>query len=128
MSKFRESRSSSIPDEDLMKPMQFLKLGGDDDPCFGKEYDLNAHECQLCGDIEACAIAFSQSMKKIRKGEEKKATFKDLDAGALEARLEVEKFIQKKQKAGVSDARIRIMIKKKYQFTTKQIKTLFQWT
>jgi hypothetical protein len=120
----RDSRESSVSDEDLMTPGIFYKLGGEDDPCFGKLYDLREDECQLCGDIEACAIKFSRNQHSVRKQEEKKAVYKDLDAGFLEKRLEIIKYIETKKAAGKDPSVIKKLVKRKYQLTIKQLKTL----
>jgi hypothetical protein len=63
---------------DLMKPVDITVFGTDDDPCFGKHYDLKADECQRCGDHEFCAIAMGQTLNKNRKMIEKTSDFLDV--------------------------------------------------
>jgi len=63
----------------LLTPFDVRQLGTDDDPCFGKLYDLKAEECKVCGDIEVCAIAFSQKLTLKRLEIESEGSFKDLD-------------------------------------------------
>ncbi len=69
------SKDKSI---DLMKPIPLDKIGGEEDPCFGKHYDLTATECGRCGDSEICAIVSAQKMNIKRKQIEATTQFKDL--------------------------------------------------
>jgi hypothetical protein len=76
----RKSRNKLAKDKsiDVMVPLQFDKLGTQDDPCFGKLHDPKADECGSCGDSELCAIAQSQKLHFKRKEIEDKQDFKDL--------------------------------------------------
>lgn len=76
----RTSRKDLSKDKsiDLMKPLQFDKLGGDEDPCFGKLHDPTAGECQVCGDAEICSIVFSQKLHIKRDKIEEENSFKDM--------------------------------------------------
>jgi hypothetical protein len=69
---------------DRMKPINFKDLGGENDPCFGKHYDLKAKECKKCGDCEICAIVSGQKnfLSQIEK-QEAKNEFKDLGEAKL---------------------------------------------
>jgi hypothetical protein len=51
---------------DIMKPFDVSMFGTDDDPCFGKHYDIQAPECASCGDREICSIVLAQNMHKLR--------------------------------------------------------------
>ena len=87
---------------DRMEPIiNFENLGGENDPCFGKHYDLKAKECKKCGDCEICAIVSSQKglMKQIGK-QEAENSFKDLDEAKLikEQNLQIEDLIKRKVK------------------------------
>lgn len=69
---------------DLSKPLDISILGSEDDPCFGKHHSLTASECSLCGDREICAVlSAQQSNVKLRKAEEAKHKFKDLEEAEL---------------------------------------------
>lgn len=67
---------------DIFKPMtlsQIKKIGTDNDPCFGKSYDLSTRECKQCGESELCSIKFSIYMNKVRKKENVNNDFKDIE-------------------------------------------------
>jgi len=83
MAKSREPKSKpSIKNADVLEPIDISKLGGEDDPCFGKLYDLKAMECKTeCGDAELCQIAFMHGLKARRLLEEEKTDYKDLATG-----------------------------------------------
>lgn len=75
----RKARKKEVKkDLDLMKPLQFDKLGSADDPCFGKLHNPTVTECQSCGDAEICAIVFAQRQHKVRGKIESEKSFKDL--------------------------------------------------
>ena len=77
--KKRKEREASVKPSQLLKPLDFTKFGSEDDPCFGKLYDLSAAECKICGDQELCGVVFSQNMHSVRAKVEDKTKFKDLD-------------------------------------------------
>jgi len=80
MAKDRKSRQRIDKDDmDLLKPIDVLTLGGEEDPCFGKHHDLLAPECKECGDAEFCAIVKSQGLHKERINLETKQRFKDIE-------------------------------------------------
>lgn len=70
-------QSSNIAD--INKPFDIELYGSEDDPCFGKLYDLKAHECQVCGDSEFCSIVMAQNLKIATKTMEKEQRFKDVE-------------------------------------------------
>lgn len=63
----------------LLKPISLESIGSDNDPCFGKNYDLTTEECKLCGDSELCCIRFAANQGKTRKQLEKENDYKDLE-------------------------------------------------
>ena len=76
----RKARPMSRPSSSLLYPIQSLDLGDPEkDPCFGKLVDLTAPECQSCGDVEFCQIAFSLLHKKKILKEEKEGNNLDLE-------------------------------------------------
>jgi hypothetical protein len=93
MEKDRTPREE-IEDQDLLKPIDVLSLGSDDDPCFGKHHDLLASECKQCGDADFCAIVKSQGLHNERLGIETKKRFKDIEEAD-------EEILKKKDKAKV---------------------------
>lgn len=93
MAKERNSRSNiNKTDIDLLKPIDVLSLGSNDDPCFGKLHDLKAPECKSCGDSEFCAIVKAQGLHKERLVIETEQRFKDIEEAE-------EEMIQKKKQA-----------------------------
>lgn len=80
MAKSRRERGNINSNEyDLLKPIDVLALGGDDDPCFGKYHDFVAKECQICGDNEFCQIAKMEYLKNKRTETELEQKFKDVE-------------------------------------------------
>jgi len=78
MVKNRTSRDQ-IEDQDMLKPIDVLTLGSDDDVCFGKLHDLMAPECKECGDSEFCTIVKAQELHKERLEIETEQRFKDIE-------------------------------------------------
>lgn len=117
----KKKPSKEFKDMDVLKPIDLNVIGGKDDPCFGKAYDLKAPECRVqCGDAEFCQMAFNARMKVMRIEAEKKTDFKDLNLN----KEEILAYYKKRKKITGSP------IKAKQQTTTKYnigIKTLKKW-
>ena len=79
MSDKREIRNKIDNSIDILKPLNILSLGSDEDPCFGKLHDLKAAECKMCGDSDFCAIVMSQNLHRDRLKFETNQKMKDLD-------------------------------------------------
>jgi len=88
-------------DHDLLKPLDILSLGSDDDPCFGKHHDLLAKECKSCGDSEFCAIVMAQGLHQERLNIESKQRFKDIEESDKEG-------VKKKEEAKEMIAEYRV--------------------
>jgi hypothetical protein len=71
-------------DYNILKPIDILTLGSEDDPCFGKLHDLKAPECMECGDAEFCSIMKAQNLHKERIKVESKQRFKDIEESDFE--------------------------------------------
>tara|TARA_R110000772_G_scaffold128201_2_gene235785 strand:+ start:670 stop:1101 length:432 start_codon:yes stop_codon:yes gene_type:complete len=118
----REDREKSpeFDSIDLMKPVDVTVFGTEDDPCFGKHYDLSTDECQRCGDHEFCAIAMGHKLNTQRKQIEKDNDF-----------LDVIEEVEVETKAPLSIVRMKklvnIRLKKDYSFikTYKTIKAKY---
>lgn len=67
----------NMPESAFFKPIDISKLGGPDDPCFGKLYEPANQDCHSCGDSELCAIAAMYKITDQRKKAGKKQEFKD---------------------------------------------------
>jgi hypothetical protein len=113
---------------DFSKPIDIHKVGSDDDPCFGKLYDLSHDTCKRCGDSELCAVVFAQNMAKQRKKLESKTKFKDilLDKEDEKENKALKKWVKKKVEAGMP--RIKIIKKAKATFgsSRKEIKDIIK--
>lgn len=80
MAKKNKRNLPDLSNQDIFKPITSIDvLGTENDPCFGKSYDLTTTECKMCGDSELCAIVFAQKLNKTRAEIEKESHFKDLE-------------------------------------------------
>lgn len=77
--KIRKPRTDKIKKVDLLYPVDVTKLGGEEDPCFGKLHDPKTPECQRCGDCELCQIVLAQKMHVTRGIIEKNGKFRDVE-------------------------------------------------
>lgn len=110
----RQARNSNVRPEFLLTPFDVMKFGSEEDPCFGKLYDLSELECQNCGDQEQCSILFLSKLRKKRLETEKKFPMKDLEIDNLEFKKEVRDYISKKRGQGFTDIKIKRFVKKKF--------------
>lgn len=112
----RKSHKKSILSEpqDLSIPIDITKLGTDNDPCFGKHYDARASECIRCGDCELCLIKMGQRNHGLRKKEESKKKFKDLEEKAI---YEKNESISKKEKRKKIKERINLAVERNGEIT-----------
>ena len=86
-SRNREPREASVKPSALLTPFDVTKLGSDDDPCFGKLYDLSAPECRECGDIELCAVKLSQAQRVKTMEIESTKAFRDITETDLQSAI-----------------------------------------
>ena len=102
--------------QDLLSPIDMLKLGTDDDPCFGT-FNAKANECKICGDSAVCQVYQSQLSHTKREEVEAKQKFKDLEMEVKTHYLEekeVKKIITKAAKRGdLSKGKAFRLVKKK---------------
>ena len=120
----RQSRDSHIPDKTFLKPFDVTKFGSADDPCFGLLYDLTADECQECGDIEVCAIAFARNQHIKRAEIEGKQKFKDLEEEELLFKSNIKAYIKALRSKGKGDTIITVLAAKKFDKPKSYIKPL----
>ena len=120
----RESRDSKVPAKLLLKPFDVTKFGSEDDPCFGKHYDLVADECQVCGDVEVCAIAFANAAHLRRAKIESETKFKDLEEEEILFKARIKEFIKKQRAKAKGDTLITILAAKKFDKPKSYIKPL----
>lgn len=132
----KERKTDELEDLNQMEPIDIEVFGTDDDPCFGKLYDLSADECQRCGDSEFCALKMGQTLNKERKLIESKENFLDIEeeGGAVEEAEIIEYTDVKKVKKAVrnflrkdlSYLKIRKRIRTKYpNFPKDRLKEIY---
>jgi len=130
MAKKRKAREQT-EDVNLLEPIDITKYGSDDDPCFGKLYDLGADECKRCGDSELCSAVYSRtSAKQIRDKAQKGNRYKDME---LEDPVKPEnepllKWVKEKKTEGMPRAKIITKAKKTFGSTRDEIKKLYKMT
>ena len=91
---------------DMSQPFDLSVLGTDDDPCFGKLFDIVHPDCKNCGDIDFCAIKFAANQKRSPK-------------------TDIETTIKKLLKKYKGDkTKVRRAIKKEFNLTSKNAKGL----
>lgn len=122
--KERVYRDSQISPESYLTPFDVTKFGGEEDPCFGKLYDLNAPECGMCGDIEACAIAMMTSQTRLRTQLEASNRYKDLEEKDMLVKAKIKEYIQKKRALGWGDTKIMAKLKSEFNLTKQTAKNL----
>lgn len=123
----REPREK-IKDEDLLVPLDIYKLGSEEDPCFGKHYDLKATECSICGDADFCAIVTAQNLHKKRGDIESKNRFKDLEEAEYvmgEKEKKARKYIKEKKSEGYNKLMIIIRCSKKFNLPKDKVKDIY---
>ena len=109
---------------DIYQPLDILKLGSDNDPCFGKGYDLSTKECRMCGDSELCCIKFTELMGKTRKQLESENNFKDLDS--LVDVVGCRKYYRKLKREGLGKKDILDKLQAKYELSREEVRTLYR--
>jgi len=115
-------------DVDLLKPIDVLSLGSDDDPCFGKLHDLLASECKSCGDSEFCAIVKAQGLHKERLDIESKQRFKDIEEADQELatkRVDAKELIAKYRDKGLKRMKTIIKVSQELNVPKSIIKQLY---
>lgn len=120
----RESRDSKIPMKTFLHPFDASKFGSEDDPCFAKLYDLSAMECQECGDIEVCAIAFANNQHIRRELIEKDTKFKDLEESEVLLIKRIKEYASKLEGKGKTPTVIRIKVANKFGKPKQYIKQI----
>ena len=113
-----------LPDHDPLKPVDLTKLGSNQDPCFGKCYDLSTKECKLCGDSELCAIKMAQVLKITRKELEEKNNYKDIDV--LEDIKGIKKYIRSMKRKGLKRKEIITKASEKFEVPIESIKNIYK--
>jgi len=120
-------------DIDMTKPLDLTKFGSDDDPCFGKLYDLNAKQCKICGDADFCAVKMAQNQSLSRTELNKSNNFIeefDVDTDELKLDTVTIKQIKKKMRSlireSVKPIKIRSKMVKKFSITREQARSIYK--
>lgn len=125
MAKKKRKPREETENIDFLQPIDIKKVGSNDDPCFGKLYDLSAEECKRCGDSELCAVVFSQTTaKKIRKKEEKNNRFKDIELDEPKENQALKKWVKEKMDEGLTRSQIIKKARLTFGSTRDEIKAL----
>lgn len=127
MAKKKRIAREKTEDVDFLKPIDITKIGSDDDPCFGKEYDLSSDECKRCGDSELCAVVFSQTKaKELRGSEESKNRFKDMELDEPKENQALAKWVEQKKKDGKKRSEIIKEARRTFGSTRDEIKAIWK--
>ena len=121
----REPREKT-KEVDFMEPINITQFGTDDDPCFGKEYNLSTPECKRCGDSELCGIVMGQNNHIDRKKIEKNNRFKDLEiVNKPNKPSALEQWVKMKKDEGLKRSEIIKKAKNTYGSTREEIKIVY---
>lgn len=115
---------------DMTKPLDISKFGSDEDPCFGKLYDLNAKQCKICADSDFCAIKMSQTQnvkrKELNKQNEFIEEFDIVNKVDKTTKKKAKKFMQRRIDKGHKGMLIRKAAMKNYGLTKDQAKDIYK--
>lgn len=109
---------------DILTPIKLSDLGSENDPCFGKLYDLTQDECKMCGDSEICCIKTAEYLGKTRKELEEKHQYKDLDN--LVDVVGAKKYYRTLKRKNKTKKEIIEAIRTKYELTLKETRVLYR--
>lgn len=111
---------------DPLVPISLDMIGGNNDPCFGKGYDLSTEECKQCGDSELCAIKFAAELGKTRKQLEEENHYKDMES-LIDVKA-VYKSIRAYKRKNLKMSEILDRLQAKYELSREEVKSLYkQW-
>jgi Na+-translocating ferredoxin:NAD+ oxidoreductase RnfC subunit len=97
---------------DMTVPLDILKLGSEEDPCFGKHHDPKAEECGRCGDAEICSIVCGQKLHLKRENIEKEKKFKDIQKDETKTEKTLNQLVMDKLKS--KGGKMRVIVLAKY--------------
>lgn len=130
MAKQRKSRDKiDKSNYDLLKPIDILTMGSEDDPCFGKFHDLLAKECRLCGDSEFCAIVKAQNLRIGNLEVKDNKRFKDVEEGKEideKKKLKAIKLIDEYRSNGLKSTKILLKVWAETHLPKDEIKQLLK--
>lgn len=122
-----KKKKPTLPDLSKVDPLDVIdvtQLGSNNDPCFGKGYNLSIKECKLCGDSELCALKMAQVLKITRKEFEEKNHYKDLDT--LEDVDGIKKYMRNLKRKGLTRKEIVSKCNTKFEVPKKDLRIIFK--
>lgn len=122
-----KKEKKSKPKLNPLIPIKLEDIGDvNNDPCFGRGYDLSTDECKQCGDSELCAIKFAAELGKTRKQLEQENNYKDLEP--LIDTKAVFKTIRALKRKDLKMSEILDRVQAKYELSREEAKSLYkQW-
>lgn len=124
VSRKASKKTKALKKGDILSPIKLSELGSDNDPCFGKLYDLTTSECKMCGDSELCSIKTAEFLGKTRKELEQANQYKDLDN--LVDKKGAKKYFRQLKRKGTEKKEIIHKMSAKYELTLKETRTLYR--
>ena len=127
MAKSRKSRSKpSLGQDSFLEPIDITQFGTDNDPCFGKLYNLAEQECKRCGDSALCGIVFGQNQNLERKKIEKEHRFKDLEKPNEYDNSALVNWVKDKKAEGLSRTDIIKKAKNTFGSSREEVKSIYK--
>lgn len=120
----KKKATKSYKDSGPFDAVNFEDIGSNNDPCFGRLYDLSQPECRQCGDSEFCCTIFANKVGKTRAEIEKETKFKDLNV--LVDKKAVNKTIRYMKRKEASKKEILEKIREKYELTVEESRQLYK--
>ena len=124
MASKRKQKQIELEETPILEPVDIKSIGSNNDPCFGKEYNLSTKECKMCGDSELCCIKFAELMGKTRKKLESETQFKDLES-LINIKTN-KKTIRQLRRKGDDRKTIIDKIQAKYELTKEEARTIYR--
>ena len=118
-------KKSIIEPEDFLKPIDITQFGNEDDPCFGKLYNLSDMACKRCGDSSLCGLVFGQNLNVTRKKIEKDSRFKDLEKPDEISNPALYNWVKSKKEDGLTRSEIIKRAKSVYGSSREEIKKIY---
>lgn len=122
---------------DFSKPINVTKFGSDDDPCFGKHYDMTTKQCKICGDAEFCQIKTGQNQHLLRDQKSSEKEYLDYNPETKEivtdskhecdksTKKKVVRFMKRKLNKNIKPIKIRKLAIEKYGISKSDAKIIF---
>ena len=120
----KRKKGKALVKEDIFVPYKMSDLGSDNDPCFGKLYDLSTPECRRCGDSEFCVMKMAQNLNVKRSEIEAKKGFKDIEDNKDTSYIK--KYMRGLMRKGETRKTVVAKSKAKFEITSKEARTIYK--